>query len=131
MTDTSDSYSADTSTFGGRVTGAREAIGLDQPGLARMLGVETKTLDAWEQDMTEPRANKLLMLSGALGVSLRWLLEGNDDDTLPPAWDSALPLPDARVLTELRLIRTEMNDAVDRLTRIENRLRLALLEAGK
>lgn len=78
-------YDADTATLGDRITGAREAAGLSQPELARRLGVRLATVRAWEDDQAEPRANKLQMLAGLLGVSIMWLLTGTGDGLDGPA----------------------------------------------
>ena len=43
-------YSEETSTFGDRIVGAREAAGMSQSQLARRLGVRLKTLTDWEND---------------------------------------------------------------------------------
>ena len=130
MEDKSDWYGAETATFGDRVAGAREALGLDQPGLARRLGVKVKTVRAWENDLSEPRANKLQMLSGVLGVSLMWLLNGEGEGLDGPAEEEVTLVPEVRsLLLEMRQIRAEVDDAADRLARVEKRLRTALLEA--
>ncbi|RYH10065.1 helix-turn-helix domain-containing protein [Tropicimonas sp. IMCC6043] len=130
MDEKTDWYGADTATFGDRVAGAREALGLDQTDLARRLGVKVKTVRGWENDLSEPRANKLQMLSGVLGVSLMWLLNGEGDGLTGPAEEESVPVPEIRsLLLELRQIRAEMDDAADRLARVEKRLRTALLEA--
>jgi transcriptional regulator with XRE-family HTH domain len=130
MEDTTDWYGAETATFGDRVAGAREALGLDQPDLARRLGVKVKTIRAWENDLSEPRANKLQMLSGVLGVSLMWLLNGEGQGLDGPDDEGTGLVPEVRaLLLELRQIRAEVDDAADRLARIEKRLRSALLEA--
>ncbi|NDR56532.1 helix-turn-helix domain-containing protein [Aliiruegeria sabulilitoris] len=130
MEDKTDWYGAETATFGDRVAGAREALGLDQAGLARRLGVKLKTVRAWENDLSEPRANKLQMLSGVLGVSLMWLLNGEGEGLDGPAEEEATLVPEVRsLLLELRQIRAEVDDAADRLARVEKRLRTALLEA--
>lgn len=71
-----DWYAPDATTFGDRLAGAREAVGLDQRALAGRVGVRLKTLRAWEEDRAEPRANRLSVLAGVLGVSLPWLLTG-------------------------------------------------------
>ena len=36
-------------------------------------------MQAWENDPSEPRANRLSMISGMLNVSLPWLLHGIGD----------------------------------------------------
>jgi transcriptional regulator with XRE-family HTH domain len=127
MEDHSDWYSNETATFGDRVAGAREALQLSQNELAKRLGVKVKTVRGWENDMVEPRANKLQMLAGILGVSLMWLLNGEGDGL-----DAPLEEPDPmqadlhKLLAELREVRAEVDRAADRLALTEKRLRTAL-----
>lgn len=71
-----DWFDPDTTTFGDRLTGAREAAGLDVETLASRLGVRPKTIRAWEDDRAEPRANRVSMLAGLTNVSLVWLMTG-------------------------------------------------------
>lgn len=77
-TTSSDIYfdTPDMDTIGGRLSRARDATGMTPAELARRIGVKTSTLNAWESDRSEPRANKLTMLAGVLNVSLSWLLYG-------------------------------------------------------
>ena len=129
MNDHSDWFSNETATIGDRIAGAREASGLSQSDLARKLGVKVKTVRGWENDLTEPRANKLQMLSGMLNVSLMWLLNGEGQGVDAPV-DEAPITPDvAALLRELREIRVEVDAAAERLARTEKRLR-AVLGAG-
>lgn len=72
-------YASDLATFGDRLRFAREELGITPEDLARKMDVKKKTLLSWEDDLAEPRANSLLGLSGCLGVSLRWLLTGEDE----------------------------------------------------
>jgi len=64
-------------TLGGRIQMAREARGLTAAQLARRSGVLVKTLNNWESDRSEPRANQLQMLAGVLNVPPLWLLGGD------------------------------------------------------
>lgn len=66
----------DRDTMGGRLSRARDAAGMTVAELARRLGVKTSTIQAWESDRSQPRANRLTMLAGVLNVSLSWLLHG-------------------------------------------------------
>jgi transcriptional regulator with XRE-family HTH domain len=66
----------DTDTLGGRLSRARDAVGLSAAQLARRIGVQSSTIQAWESDRSQPRANRLSMLAGVLNVSLSWLLHG-------------------------------------------------------
>src|SRR5690606_12530652 len=76
--DTATIYSdiPDTDTLGGRLSRARDAVGLSAAQLARRIGVQSSTIQAWESDRSQPRANRLSMLAGVLNVSLSWLLHG-------------------------------------------------------
>ncbi|MBX9454485.1 MAG: helix-turn-helix domain-containing protein [Mesorhizobium sp.] len=76
--DTATIYSdiPDTDTLGGRLSRARDAVGLSAAQLARRIGVQSSTIQAWESDRSQPRANRLSMLAGVLNVSLSWLLYG-------------------------------------------------------
>ncbi len=116
-------YSEEEATFGDRLAGAREAEGMTQSELARRMGVKVSTLRNWENDMSEPRANKLNMASGVLNVSLRWLLTGEGDGVVQPE-EEAEHTPEIRdLLLEIRDIRTQMTSSADRLARLEKKLR--------
>ncbi|MEM8633246.1 MAG: helix-turn-helix transcriptional regulator [Pseudomonadota bacterium] len=117
-------YSDTAATFGDRVAGAREAIGLNQSELAARLGVKLKTVRGWEEDLAEPRANKLQMLSGVLNVSVGWLLTGTGEGLeAPEAEDVAMPGDLNSILTEMRTLRSELTATGDKLARLEKRLR--------
>ncbi|MCK8462732.1 helix-turn-helix domain-containing protein [Aliiroseovarius sp. S1339] len=121
-----DWFSEEAATFGDRLAGAREAVGLTQVDLARRIGVKIKTLRGWEEDLNEPRANKLQMLSGILNVSLRWLLTGEGAGVSEPA-TSADELPEVRdLLLEIRDIKSQMTRSADQLGRLEKRMRKRL-----
>ncbi len=119
-------YSEDAATFGDRLVGAREAMGMSQADLARRLGVKLKTVGAWEQDLSEPRANKLQMLAGVLNVSIMWLLNGEGDGIDGPDNEAALPADVANLLSDIRQVKLEVSALGGRLGRLEKRLRLAL-----
>ncbi len=119
-----DWYSESAATFGDRVAAAREALGMTEEELARRLGVKLKTVQAWEQDTSEPRANKLQMLAGILNVSFRWLLTGEGEGLDAPAEPLAEDL--AGLLTELRQVRAEMARNAESLGKLEKRLGAAL-----
>ena len=112
-----DYYSDEVATFGDRLAGAREAAGLDQAGLAKRLGIRLSTLKDWEDDLSEPRANKLSMLSGVLNVSMRWLLMGEGDDL------GGAHLRADVTLADLADLRGDLESALAKLARLEARLR--------
>jgi transcriptional regulator with XRE-family HTH domain len=76
--DTATIYSEvpDNDTMGGRLLRARDGADLSIDELATRLGVKPSTVQAWENDRSQPRANRLQMLAGMLNVSLSWLLYG-------------------------------------------------------
>ncbi len=123
-------YSDETATFGDRLAGAREALGLSDEALAKRLGVKLKTVRAWEQDLSEPRANKLQMLSGLLNVSLAWLLTGDGEGLADPE-ESGASGEAADLLLELRQIKSELAAATNRMGVLEKRLAAALGAQGQ
>lgn len=116
-----DWYSDETATFGDRLADARQAVGLTQKEFARRLGVRLQTLESWENDLSEPRANRLQMMSGLLNVSLRWLLTGQGEGLSPPAEEG--PAEVTQILTEMRQLQGELVRTSERLGRLEKRLR--------
>lgn len=113
-------YSNDAATFGDRVAAAREARKLSAKTLAKRIGVATKTVEGWENDLSEPRANKLQMLSGILNVSIPWLLTGEGEGF---ADDAAVPAEIGEVMNEIRALRAELLHTAERLGVLEKRLR--------
>lgn len=123
-----DWFDAGQTTFGDRLTGAREAAALSQSDLAKRIGVKLKTVRAWENDQVEPRANKLQMLAGLLGVSIMWLLSGEGPGIVVSPDPEGLPADLRDVLGELREIKVDQARMAERMGRLEKRLRLALSE---
>lgn len=66
----------DFDSLGGRLSRAREHHNVSLSEVAELVGVEDKTLQAWETDRCVPRSNRLTMLAGILGASPSWLLFG-------------------------------------------------------
>lgn len=130
MNENSNWFSNETATIGDRIAGAREAAGIGQSELARKLGVKVKTIRGWENDLTEPRANKLQMLSGLLNVSLMWLLNGEGQGVEAPMDEQPMSPDVVALLRELREIRVEVDAAAERLARTEKKLRAALASDG-
>lgn len=119
-------FGNETATFGDRVAAAREGAGLGQADFARRLGVKLKTVEAWENDLAEPRANKLQMTAGMLNVSIRWLLTGEGEGVPDPEASPPVSVGVNDILLELRAIRVDQVRLTDRLGQIEKRLRAAL-----
>ena len=121
-----DWFSEETATFGDRLAGAREAAGLKQVDLAEQLGVQPDSVEAWENDLREPRANRLQMLSGLLGVSLSWLLTGTGDGPDIDTQEAEIPMAASDILADIRKLRVEMAQNAERLGQLEKKLRKAL-----
>ena len=122
-------YSNESATFGDRLAAAREQAGLTQAELADRIGVKGATLRAWEEDMKEPRANRLSMLSGMLNISLSWLMTGEGEGPAGPPDDEPISADVATLLSDIRATRVEMVQATDKLARLEKKLRRALQDA--
>lgn len=122
-TSTDDWYGTDTATFGDRMAGAREQMGMSRQDLAKRLGVKVSTIEHWEEDLSEPRANKLQLLAGVLNVSLTWLLMAEGDGLERPANGSEAIEEIEPLLTEMRLMKSELQVFTNRLTVLEKRLR--------
>lgn len=122
MTTDIDWYGPDTATFGDRLAAAREAGGMTGSQLARRLGVKKSTVSDWENDLSEPRANRLAMMAGVLNVSIIWLLTGEGEGMSAPA-DAEDPADMGPLLAELREIRATLRQAAERAARLEKRLR--------
>lgn len=127
MDDAKDWYGTDAATFGDRVAAARESASMTQKQLAKRLGVRVATLRAWEEDLSEPRANRLSMMAGLLNVSMMWLINGEGEGLSGPV-DPADALTDQTrdILTELRELRADMLARAEQVARLEKRLRISL-----
>lgn len=122
MSDGEDWYGPESATFGDRLAASRDAAGLNQSTFARRLGVKLKTVQNWEQDLSEPRANRLSMMASMLNVSIVWLITGEGEGVTPPDEDP-IPADLNAVLTDIRSLRADLRVKVDELGLLEKRLR--------
>ncbi|MEL6620540.1 MAG: helix-turn-helix domain-containing protein [Pseudomonadota bacterium] len=128
MDDTQDWYSDAAATFGDRVAGAREQAGMTQKQLAKRLGVRLATLKSWEEDLSEPRANRLSMMAGLLNVSMMWLMTGEGEGVDAPVEPAPMTADMRDLLTEVRDLRADLLARAEQVGRLEKRLRAALVE---
>lgn len=128
MDDIKNWYGPETATFGDRLAAARESAEITQAELARRLGVRVATLRSWENDLSEPRANRLSMTAGLLNVSMMWLINGQGEGLDAPLETETLPSSAHDILRELRDLRTDMMARVEQMGRLEKKLRTALKE---
>lgn len=126
MNDT-DWYGNDAATFGDRLSAAREHAGMTQETLAKRLGVRLPTVQKWEDDHAEPRANRLSMLAGLLNVSMMWLINGEGEGLDVPQSDADSGV--AEVLAEIRVLSAEMHKKAETMARLEKKLRHLVVDA--
>lgn len=122
-----DYYSDEVSTLGERISVARERAGLSQAELSKALAIKSDMLENWENDAAEPRANRMTMLAGILGVSAGWLLYGIGEGVPAPSNEKPTEqLSDdhlaERLLTELRDAQQMQGMIAKRMARIEDAL---------
>lgn len=117
-----DDYTDAAATFGDRIAAAREAMGLSPANLARRLGVREETLQNWEDDRAEPRANKMQMLAGILNVSIIWLMSGEGQGIRSEQGTTLDRENIDNLLSELREIRTVQQALATRTQQLERRL---------
>jgi HTH-type transcriptional regulator, cell division transcriptional repressor len=113
---------ADSATFGDRLKAAREASGMTQSDLSRSLSISQEALERWESNQSEPRANRLQMIAGLLGVSFSWLLMG-DGEGPEDGQERSFSPEVSNFLNELRTQRVELSETSHRLGLLEKRLR--------
>lgn len=116
-------FANESSTFGDRIIAARESVGLNQSDFARKLGVQLKTVKKWEDDLSEPRANKLQMIAGLLNVSITWLIMGQGTGLKGPLEETDLSADMSEILVELRQTKSELSRLTEHLGSLEKRLR--------
>lgn len=66
---------------GKRIRDAREALGIKQAELADAIGVRPQSMWRFEHDEMTPSAESAVLIARKLGVSVEWLILGED----PPA----------------------------------------------
>jgi transcriptional regulator with XRE-family HTH domain len=130
MDDMKNWYGPETATFGDRVAAAREAADMTQNELARRLGVRVATLRAWEDDLSEPRANRLSIMAGLLNVSMMWLINGEGEGLERPLDDQDTPSGMLDILTELRELRADILARAEQVGRLEKNLRSFLRDGS-
>lgn len=65
-------------SIGQRIAHERRNLNLTQEQLSEKLGVSRQTVSKWEQDIILVGTNKLIELCGILGVSIDYLLKGEE-----------------------------------------------------
>ena len=118
-----DWYGPDKATFGDRLVAAREKANLSQQDLAKRLGVKNSTIKSWENDNSEPRANRLSMLAGMLNVSITWLISAEGSGVEAPEKSDEMSNDLLDALKELTALRVNLLKNIDKINNIEKKLR--------
>ena len=118
-----DWFGPDKATFGDRLVAAREKANLSQQDLAKRLGVKNSTIKSWENDNSEPRANRLSMLAGLLNVSITWLISAEGSGVEAPEKSDEMSNDLLDALKELTALRVNLLKNIDRINNIEKKLR--------
>ena len=105
MNQSMDMTALDEDTLGGRIFKARDMCGMTIEDAATRVGVTLDTFTEWENDRSEPRANKLMMLAGVLSVTPAWLISGAGEG------------PDQSIVSAGL---TELSGELDRLIELNN-----------
>ncbi len=115
-----DYYGDEVSTLGERISVARERAGLTQADLAKALAIKSDTLENWENDAAEPRAQRMTMLGGILGVSAGWLLYGIGEGVPAPDGEPSIDEFSDEKLAQMLMI--ELRDAQEMQSKITKRM---------
>ena len=114
-------YRGDNDTVGGRLSRARDAKGMSVSLLARRVGVKATTIQAWENDRSEPGVERLALLAGVLDVPVVWLLHGVGDAPVDDVGPDPLAAVTAQ-LERLKRMHADTGQIIDRLQREIRRL---------
>ena len=119
MMTNNDDHDAIDDTLGGRISLARDAAGLTVAEAADHLGVMPQSWNAWECDGSLPRANRVTMMAGILGVSPSWLLSGIGQGPVEPGRsdDKTVLLEDfQKTSREIAVLNQRMQEIVAKLS---------------
>jgi len=96
-------------TIGERINAAISKAGISQSELARRIGKDPPSVNKWVRGVKEPEAGSLMLIAGALGVTVDELL-GVVEGAEPPfaAWGEFVSTPEGASITaaESRALRT-------------------------
>jgi L-2,4-diaminobutyric acid acetyltransferase len=125
-TETDSPYTDAIATVGDRILAARKSAELSQRDLASRLGVKLNTIQNWENDQMEPRANKTQMASGVLGVSFMWLLTGQGEGIPDLGKENRTPASLSDMISEIRNLKSDISQSTRKLSNLEKKLQAAV-----
>ncbi len=106
----------DIDTLGGRLSRARDAKSMSVREVAGRIGVKPQTVAAWESDRSEPRANRLVMLAGFLGVTPTWLIHGVGQSPV----ESSADVETLGLTAEIRTLKEQHQQLGRRIEHLES-----------
>ncbi len=106
----------DPDTLGGRLSRARDAKTMSVGEVAGRIGVKPQTISAWESDRSEPRANRLVMLAGFLGVTPTWLMHGVGQAPIEAGTDENV----SALHSDIQMLKHHHDQLGDRIELLEN-----------
>ena len=86
-------------SLGSNITRLRQAKGMSQGDLAEALDVSRQSVSKWETDSTIPELDKLLRLSTLFGVTLDYLVTGEEGDDAGCQQTADSPSPEEKAHT--------------------------------
>lgn len=69
---------SDLKAFGQRLRSRRNELNISQEELGEKVGTSKSVISGYENGQNDPRQSMVVKLSKALGVSINWLITGND-----------------------------------------------------
>ncbi|MFY0597136.1 MAG: helix-turn-helix transcriptional regulator [Cognatishimia sp.] len=118
-----ENFDESVSTFGDRLVAARAASGMSVENLAAKLGVEASTLENWETNEDEPRANRIQTISGLLNISVIWLITGESNGTTNVEQGYRRPEVVNETLGVISEVKASLLAALDRIEQLEKRIK--------
>lgn len=97
-------------SFGSRLKEKREALGITQPQLAKMLNVSKGAIGNWETDINSPRATLLYDLFDILHCDANYLFQ---DETKDLYKDEATPDEFEKIIKKYRALDAHGREMVD------------------
>jgi transcriptional regulator with XRE-family HTH domain len=113
-------------SFSGRLKMLRKERGWSQEDLAARLDVSPGSVGNWEMGPYEPHAKTLTKIAGLFEVDVRYLLRGERGE---PATRMREQPPERNAVNLAELLR-EVEDMRDRLERIAQQLKRAMIQPG-
>ena len=113
-------------TFSGRLKMLRKERGWSQEDLAGRLDVSPGSVGNWEMGPYEPHAKTLTKIAALFEVEVRYLLRGERHERGPRMGEQ----PPERGAVNLAELLREVEDARDKLERIAQQIKRAMVQPG-